>query len=112
MGLHAEFPAKMTVAETNTTAQIEECLNDVNYYKISGTLDRARLATDSQVLVRVGDRVYQAYQTGKDGYCLYLKKADFPAAPVISFARRRADTLDPCHHFGPMDCADIRHPSE
>ena len=52
-------------------------MNDVNYYKFSGILDTARMQEDSEVLVQVDDHLYRAYQTGKNGYALYLKKAVF-----------------------------------
>ena len=76
----AELPLNITIARTDSTVQIEDCLNDVNFYKLTGTLDPTRMQPDSEILVCVGGRVYQAYQTGENGYCLYLKKADLTDA--------------------------------
>ena len=73
----AELPAKMTIAKTDTNVEIEACLNDVNYYKFSGMVDQTRMQNDSEILVSVNGHIYQAYQTGEDGYALYLKKAEF-----------------------------------
>ena len=50
-------------------------MSDVNYYKITGTVDPERLDSPSQILVAVGDTVYRAYPTGSGSdFCLYLKK--------------------------------------
>lgn len=73
----ADLPAKMTISKTDTTVVIENFLNDANYYKLSGTVDGERMQLDSEILVCVDGSLYRAYQTGEDGYALYLKKADF-----------------------------------
>lgn len=74
----AELPERIRITETTTTVLVEDCLNDVNYCRISGIIDDARLQADSQVLVGVNDVVYRAYHTGEAGFCLYLKKAALP----------------------------------
>ena len=74
----AELPENLILASTATTAQVESSMNDVNYYTFSGTLDAERMEEESQVLVAVNGTVYRAYQTGEDGFLLYLKTADFP----------------------------------
>ena len=73
----AELPKSFSIAETNSEMILENCLNDINYYKISGTLDERRLEKDSEVLVSVNKKIYRAYHTGENGFCLYLKKSDF-----------------------------------
>ena len=78
----AELPANITIATTDTTGQIEESLNAVNYYQLSGTIDKQRMQEESEVLVQVDDNVYRAYHTGEDGYCLYLKKDIFAGSSV------------------------------
>ena len=55
-------------------------MNDVNYYKFTGTVDPDRIEHDSQILVSVNDTVYRAYLTGENDYLLYLKKAEFSLA--------------------------------
>lgn len=77
-----QLPASITIAATDTTLQIEESLNAVTYYKLSGTVDHARMQGDSEILVRVDGKVYRAYQIGEDGYMLYLKKAEFTDTSV------------------------------
>jgi len=72
-----ELPLTITISQTDTTAQIEPCMNDTNYYKISGTVDPARIRNDSEILVGVDGKVYRAYHTGENGYVLYLKKTEF-----------------------------------
>lgn len=72
-----QLPEKLTIAATESTASVETCVNDMNYYVFSGILDESRMQTESKVLVRVDDRIYPAYQTGENGYTLYLKKAEF-----------------------------------
>lgn len=72
-----QLPEKLTIAATESTASVETCVNDMNYYVFSGILDENRMQTESKVLVRVDDRIYPAYQTGENGYTLYLKKAEF-----------------------------------
>lgn len=75
-----QLPDKLTIAATNTTVQVKNCMNDMNYYVFSGVLDESRVQVGSRVLVRVNDRVYPAYLTGENGYALYLKKAEFTDA--------------------------------
>lgn len=70
----AVLPQNFTIASTDTTVQVEESMNAVNYYKLSGTLDAERMETASEVLVCVNGTAYRAYHTGENGYCLYLKK--------------------------------------
>jgi hypothetical protein len=69
----AELTGRITIASTDTSANIEVCENDVNYYRITGTVDAGRILKSSQILVSVGDRVYRAYQTGENDYLLYLR---------------------------------------
>ena len=70
-----ELPNILTIANTETTLKVEECMNDINYYKFTGTVDPYRMQLDSQILVSVGGTVYQAYHTGSGtDFCLYLKK--------------------------------------
>ena len=76
----ATLPEHLTISKTETTAAVEVSMNDVNYYKFTGTVDPERLAPDSQILVSVNDTVYRAYQTGENDYLLYLKKAEFSLA--------------------------------
>ena len=78
------LPVNLTIANTDTTVQIENLLYDFSYYTLCGTVDTKRLQTNSEILVCVDGHTYRAYQTGEDGYVLYLKKADFagPAAEV------------------------------
>ncbi|MBE6949502.1 MAG: hypothetical protein E7456_06615 [Ruminococcaceae bacterium] len=75
-----ELPAALTIATTDTTVEIEACLNDVNYYKLSGTVDAERIQNNSEILVSVDGKLYRAYQTGEDGYSLYLKQSEFTDA--------------------------------
>ena len=72
-----ELPLYITIAETETTVQIEECMNDPSFYKLSGTLDPERMETDSETLVCVNGKYYRAYQTDDQAYMLYLKKDSF-----------------------------------
>ena len=72
-----ELPLYITIAETETTVQIEECMNDPSFYKLSGTLDPERMETDSESLVCVNGKYYRAYQTDDQAYMLYLKKDSF-----------------------------------
>ena len=76
----AELPTNITISQTDTTVAAESCLNDVNYYKFSGTVEPGLLDSDSQVLVRMDGSVYRAYLTGENGFTLYLKKAAFSQA--------------------------------
>ena len=55
-------------------------MNDTNYYTISGTVDTGRMEDNSELLVRVDDVVYRAYQTGENGFLLYLKQEVFTDA--------------------------------
>ena len=72
------LPRNITIAETDTTAQIVECMYDPSFYMLSGCVDEARMQTDSEILVAVNGRVCQAYHTGGNSYALYLKKAGLP----------------------------------
>ena len=73
----AELPSKMTLAETDTTVQIDDTMNDINYYRISGTVDATRMAPDSEILVSVDGHIYRAYLSGVGDFSLYVKKANF-----------------------------------
>lgn len=75
----AELPLNMTIAKTETTLLIEECMNDPSYYQLSGTLDPARMENYSKTLVCVDGKYYRAYQTDDNAYMLYLKKDTFAA---------------------------------
>jgi hypothetical protein len=72
-----QLPEKLTIATTESTASVEVCMNDMNYYVLRGVLDESRVQVSSNVLVRVNDRVYPAYLTDENGYVLYLKKTEF-----------------------------------
>jgi len=81
----AELSPVFTIANTATTIQAEECMNDVNYYKFSGTVDAERMDTDSQIFVSLNGTTYQAYQTGSgNNFCLYLKKDAFTDTSVLA----------------------------
>jgi len=73
----AELPLNMTIAKTETTLLIEDCMNDANYYKLSGTLDPKRMERFTETLVCVDGSYYRAYQTDDNAYMLYLKKDAF-----------------------------------
>ena len=75
-----ELPGVYSIRATATTAEIADCLNDMNYYCISGTVDPSCLDTGSEILVWVNGTAYRAYHTGENGFLLYLKKAALTAA--------------------------------
>ena len=77
-----ELPLNMTIAKTETTLNIQECMNDPSYYQLSGTLDPERTEVYSETLVCVNGRYYQAYQTDDNAYMLYLKKDVFTESSV------------------------------
>ena len=54
---------------------------DVDYYVISGEVDRELLENDTDILVEVNGTTYEAYHTGENSFCIYLKKENvtFPA---------------------------------
>ena len=79
-GPKAELPENLTLANTETTIQVEPCMYNANYIQITGTIDPERMTPDTQVLIAVGDTVHRAYHTGEDKYLLYLKTADFAGA--------------------------------
>ena len=74
-----ELPMAYNIALTDTTVEAAACMNDVNYYVISGSVDEDRMEPDSQVFVWVDGHTYRAYHTGENGFLLYLKKAAFSA---------------------------------
>ena len=69
-----QLPDQIAIAETDTQIHLENATSDMRYYRISGAVDESRMAVDSQIVVRVGDTYYRAYQTGENGFALYLKK--------------------------------------
>ena len=74
----AEFPMVYTMANTDTSLQAASCASDANYYMFCGTVDPARMHTDSRILVSIDGVAYEAYQTGSgNDFCLYLKKDAF-----------------------------------
>ena len=78
-----ELPSTLTIANTQTSVQAEECMYDINYYKFTGTADAKRMDVDSQIIVCVNGVTYRAYHTGSgNDFCLYLKKDIFKEASV------------------------------
>ena len=75
----AELPAELTISNTDSTVQVIDCMNDANYYTISGMVEEGRLEPGSEILVRVNGNVYRTYQTDDSDFLLYLKKAEFAA---------------------------------
>lgn len=73
----AKLPDNLILAQTDSTVLAEDCMNDYNYYFFSGSVDPERMEPDSQILVAVDGNVHRAYLQGDNGFCLYLKKADF-----------------------------------
>ncbi|MBR5342274.1 MAG: hypothetical protein IK149_00090 [Oscillospiraceae bacterium] len=53
---------------------VAPCDYDAAYLTLSGTVDASLLGAKTEILVRVGGTVYEAYQTGENGFLLYLKK--------------------------------------
>lgn len=78
----AELPNKFTIATTDTEILMENTMNDVNYYRISGTVDTQRMEPDSQIVVCIDGTAYRAYHTEENAFLLYLKKAEFAADTV------------------------------
>ena len=81
-------PQDITIAETDTSLTVAVCENDVNYLAFRGALDPARVKEDTEILVSVADRTFPAYQTGGNGFLLYLKAAELsgPSAVVRVYA--------------------------
>ena len=78
-----ELPSVLTIADTQTSIEVEESMNDINYYKFTGTADAFKMKVNSQILVRINGVAYQAYQTGSgNDFCLYLKKDAFTEKSV------------------------------
>lgn len=75
--VETELPENFTISSTDATATVESCENDINFYKISGTIAADRLQDSSDIIVTINDSVYRAYHIGENGYSLYLKKSAF-----------------------------------
>lgn len=75
--VETELPKNFTISSADATVTIESCENDVNYYKISGTIPADRLQDNSEIIVAVNNNVYRTYQIGENDYSLYLKKSAF-----------------------------------
>ncbi len=73
----AEIPTNIIIADTVSTASVDECVYDANYFVISGTVDAERMDNRSEILVCVNDVLYRAYHTDENGFVLYLKKSTF-----------------------------------
>ena len=69
-----QLPAAVTIVSSDSAVRMESCMNDANYYRISGHVDPSRLEPDSEILVWVDGVTYRAYHTGENGFTLYLKK--------------------------------------
>lgn len=81
-----QLPMDITIARTESTLQVTDCLYDPSYVQLSGTLDTTRLQADTQVYVAVGENVYRAYLTGENSYLMYLKKADLAGQTISVYA--------------------------
>ena len=92
MPAEAALPNKLTIAETDSTAELTEYEFDMRYWRLGGTLDARRFAEDAGVLVTVGGKTYPAYLDGDNGYFLYLKKESLTAAADIQVYAVTDDT--------------------
>lgn len=87
-----ELSSKLTITKPAATVRVEESPNDVNYWRITGTVEEDRLRTDSHIYVSVDGCVYRAYQTGENGFLLYLKKNTLSAAAQARIYATAGDT--------------------
>ena len=92
MPAEAALPNKLTIAETDSTAELTEYEFDMRYWRLGGTLDARRFAEDAGVLVTVNGKTYPAYLDGDNGYFLYLKKESLTAAADIQVYAVTDDT--------------------
>ena len=89
----AQLPSNILIAQTETGAVVENTDSDTRYYRISGTVEGSQwLHTDTQIVVRVGQRYYQAYHTGEEGFLLYLKKEDVAQTDKLQVYLVNGDT--------------------
>ncbi|MBO5896295.1 MAG: hypothetical protein J6Q83_03265 [Clostridia bacterium] len=65
------------IAKTESDVSVEPCMFDDNYYAISGSVDKTRIETNTEIVVCVNNVMYRAYQSGENSFSLYLKKAGF-----------------------------------
>lgn len=72
--METDVPAIGECLETSTTISVNTLEYDMNYYKISGSVDGAYLEYETDIIVRINDTYYEAYHTGENTYELYIKK--------------------------------------
>ena len=65
------------IAKTESDVSVEPCMFDDNYYAISGSVDKTRIETNTEIVVCVNNVMYRAYQSGENSFSLYLKKVGF-----------------------------------
>lgn len=73
----AETTSDILITNTDSSVSVESCMYDDNYYAISGSVDKTRVDTDSEIIVCVNGVTYRAYHTGENGFSLYMKKSAF-----------------------------------
>ena len=56
------------------TIQLGALEYDVNYYKIYGAVEEEMIETDTDIIVRIAGKPYEAFHTGDGEYEVYIKK--------------------------------------
>lgn len=64
------------------TIQLGALEYDVNYYKIYGTVEEEMIKADTDIIVRIAGKPYEAFHTGDTEYAVYIKKDAIKEWPV------------------------------
>lgn len=69
-------------AESAATISMASLDYDFNYYTISGSIEESLLEDETDIIVRINGKYYNAYHIDSNDYEVYIKKENITAYPV------------------------------
>lgn len=82
-GMQGSDPGiSVQLQESGATISMESLDYDVDYYKVSGSVEEPLLGEETDIVVKINDTYYKSYHIGTNGYEVYIKKEKIQAYPV------------------------------
>ena len=80
--MEIEMPRAQATEEMEPNVEMATLEYDINYYKITGSVESRFLGKNTDFLVQVNETCYEAMHTGEDSFALYLRKDAVPSPPL------------------------------
>ncbi len=77
-----KIPKDVEFLESDTTISMESLEYDADYFKISGSVEKALLENETDIVVGISGSYYKAYHTGTNDYEVYIKKKNLQTDTV------------------------------